>query len=365
MEVSMSFRRLAVAGLILMLASGLLFSARLGFTATADEPKTDEKKTEATKKSLPADELVDEAMRAAQKGDLKEATALLEQAVKAEPKNRNALFWLARAYQQGALELERPQSSPLLLKSAQMMRTLRDAYKNDLNEQEKFLLAVALYNEACTYAVEKKKDKAIASLTEATDSGFTRLDLLDEDEELASIRETPEFQKLKKRTEEKALIAAREHAKELLAKNEPFKFDFKLPDLNDKDVALADFKGKVTIVDVWGTWCPPCRKEIPHFVELLKKYKDKGLAIVGINYEQINDKAEAKETIKTFLKENKVPYTCVLGDDKTQEQIPNFEGFPTTLFLDRTGKVRLKVVGYHPMADLDAIVSMLLEEKAE
>jgi hypothetical protein len=66
-----------------------------------------------------------------------------------------------------------------------------------------------------------------------------------------------------------------------------------------------------------------------------------------------------------FVKENKIPYPCVIGDDKTQEQIPDFEGFPTTLFLDRAGKVRLKVVGYHSMADLDAIVSMLLDEKTE
>jgi thiol-disulfide isomerase/thioredoxin len=343
--------------LILVLASAAMMSPRVVFTAPPDDKKADEKK------AVPVGEIIDDAKRAAQKGDMKQAMELLEQAVKTEPENRTALFLLAIVRQQRASELERPKNSSLLLKSAQAMRTLRDAHKKDMTEQEKFVLNMTLYNEACTFAVEKKKDKAIATLKEAIDSGFNRLDLLDEDEELASIRDSPEFQKLKKAADEKAVVASREHAKELLAKNESFKFDFKLPDLNDKNVSLSDFKGKVTIVDVWGTWCPPCRKEIPHFIDLLKKYKDKGLEIVGINYERIDDKAEAKETIKTFLKENKVPYTCVIGDDKTQEQIPNFEGFPTTLFLDRTGKVRLKVVGYHTMVDLDAIISMLLDEK--
>jgi thioredoxin-related protein len=62
------------------------------------------------------------------------------------------------------------------------------------------------------------------------------------------------------------------------------------------------------------------------------------------------------------VKENKVPYECVLGDPKTQAKIPDFEGYPTTLFIDKAGKVRLKVVGYHPMAQLEALVKQLMSE---
>lgn len=116
------------------------------------------------------------------------------------------------------------------------------------------------------------------------------------------------------------------------------------------------------IVDFWGTWCPPCRKEIPHFVELKSKYGKDGLEIVGLNYE--GDAATAKETIKKFAAENKMNYRCAVGDEATQKKVPNLQGYPTTLFIDRTGKVRLKVVGYHPMAELEAIVSLLLAEPA-
>jgi thiol-disulfide isomerase/thioredoxin len=382
----MHFRCLATAGLILVLAScspgarelpiipigdpPMLVEANPMTTVAedkkADDAKSDDKKAadedkkaDAKKKDMPPGELIDQAQRSTQNGDMKEAIELLEKALKIEPENRTALFLLAIVCQGRAAELDRPKNSPLLIKSAEAMRKLRDAHKN-LSDQEKFVLAMTLYNEASTYAVEGKQDKALATLNEAIDAGFSNLGQLDEDEELSSLCKSPKFQSIK----EKLLARAREHVKEMLAENKSFKFDFKLPDLDDKDVSLSDFKGKVTIVGVWGTWCLPCCKEIPHFIDLYKKYQDKGLEIVGINYEHV-DKEDVKDTIKMFVKENKIPYPCVIGDDKTQEQIPDFEGFPTTLFLDRAGKIRLKVVGYHSMADLGAIVSMLLDEKTE
>ena len=142
-----------------------------------------------------------------------------------------------------------------------------------------------------------------------------------------------------------------------------FPFTFDLPDLEDKSVKLADFKGKVTIVDVWGTWCPPCREEIPHFIDLIKKYQDKGLAIVGINYERA-EKSKWKPMISSFITENHINYPCVIGDEKTQEMIPEFQGYPTTLFIDREGKVRYKLVGAAPTPVLESIVTVLLDEPA-
>ena len=66
---------------------------------------------------------------------------------------------------------------------------------------------------------------------------------------------------------------------------------------------LADTKGKVTIVDIWGTWCPPCRMEIPHFIALRDNYKDKGVEIIGINKER-EPPAKIKATIEEFAKEH-------------------------------------------------------------
>ena len=141
-----------------------------------------------------------------------------------------------------------------------------------------------------------------------------------------------------------------------------FDFSFALPDLEGNTVSLANFKGKVVIVDVWGTWCPPCRMEIPHFVELQKKYRDAGLEIVGINYERV-PADQWRDTIKKFVEENGVTYTCVIGDAATQQSIPNFNAYPTTLFVDRAGKVRQTLVGAHELSVLEGIVGPLLAER--
>lgn len=140
---------------------------------------------------------------------------------------------------------------------------------------------------------------------------------------------------------------------------QPFAFSFALPDTKGKTVSLDDFQGKVVIVDFWGTWCPPCRKEVPHFVALHQKYRGDGLEIVGINYEQ-GPQSEWIGMIEAFAKENGITYPCVIGDGATRERVPDFEGYPTTLLIDRTGAVRAKLVGYRPYEQLDALVRKLL-----
>ncbi|HEY2249988.1 MAG TPA: TlpA disulfide reductase family protein [Planctomycetaceae bacterium] len=148
----------------------------------------------------------------------------------------------------------------------------------------------------------------------------------------------------------------------LLETNAPFSFDFDVEDVVGNRISKADLAGKVLIVDLWGTWCGPCRKEVPHFVALNKKYRDRGLAIVGLNSEQIPDMAEAAEQVRKFCKSAGVNYPCAVVGEEFLAQIPDLQGFPTTLFIDRTGQVRLRVVGYHDMAFLQAAVEALLQE---
>lgn len=137
-----------------------------------------------------------------------------------------------------------------------------------------------------------------------------------------------------------------------------FPFDFALPDADGKTIALADYRGKVTLVDFWATWCPPCREEIPLFVELKQRYGKQGLEIVGIAYE--NRDGDVKQTIKNFIAEHGVNYPCVIGDVETRDQIPAFAGYPTTLFVDRQGQVRLTLTGGRELAVLESFVKELL-----
>jgi thiol-disulfide isomerase/thioredoxin len=318
-------------------------------------------KPDQTPAATPAtpDGLVTQAEAAARSGRVDQALGLLERALAAEPAHRKALFLVAEWAQKRATELERPASSPYYIKSAEALRTLRNSYK-DLSTHEYEVLAPVLYNEACTYALQNQPEKALDALAESIDAGFAEADLMAEDAELASIRSAPRFAELTRKIEKNAADHATAKAAKLVADARPFPFTFELPDVDGKKVALEDVKGKLIIVDIWGTWCPPCRKELPHFKALLAKYRDAGLAIVGINYERVAEE-DAPATIKAFLREHDVPYPCLIGNERTREQIPEFIGYPTTLFLDRSGTARVKTVGYQPLADLEAIVSLLLK----
>ncbi len=128
----------------------------------------------------------------------------------------------------------------------------------------------------------------------------------------------------------------------------PVAADFTLKDLNDKDVKLSDFKGKVIILDFWATWCPPCVREIPHFNELYKEYAEKGLVVLGVSLDR-----GGVDAVKSF-KEKRTPidYTVVMGNQETggvyQLYLPPEErgGIPFTFVIDRDGVIRQHYVGY-------------------
>jgi thiol-disulfide isomerase/thioredoxin len=346
--------------------------------ADGDENATTSDDEAAAAKDV--DQLLQEAQKLAQKQDIDGMLRVLKQAIEVDPKNRQVLTILCSVLQYQAVvvsQTDDPKKAyPKYKDGAGYARTLRDAY-DDLSPDELALVASFLYNEACAYGIDDDADKALASLLEAVDAGFADADQLAKDADLALLRDRPEFKELQDRVVQKSEERAREEAeqaraaeeqtleevKRQLAKAETFPFDFTLNDLDDEPVSLADYKGKVVIVDIWGTWCPPCRMEIPHFIELKKRYADKGFDIVGINYESSDDD-QAKEAIADFVKENGINYKCVLGDEETQRQVPEFEGFPTTLFIDRAGKVRLKLVGLHPLAALECVVKELLADEA-
>lgn len=85
--------------------------------------------------------------------------------------------------------------------------------------------------------------------------------------------------------------------------------------------------------------------------------------MIGLNYERgRNDEANLKLAVD-YAKAEGINYPCLMGDEATREQVPNFEGFPTTLFIDKAGKVRMKAVGLHEYAFLKAVVTQLLAEE--
>ena len=124
--------------------------------------------------------------------------------------------------------------------------------------------------------------------------------------------------------------------------------DFKLATIDGEEFYLSDYSGKVVMLNFWGTWCPPCRKEIPDLVNLQKKYNKDGLEIVGITL----NSGSASE-IQKFADGEDMNYTILtdFGNDETHA-VTNLYGqtlgqpissIPTTLIIDREGYI---VKGY-------------------
>jgi peroxiredoxin len=136
-----------------------------------------------------------------------------------------------------------------------------------------------------------------------------------------------------------------------------------LPDLDGGTVQLSDFKGKVVVLDFWGSWCGPCRQEMPHIQKLHDQYKDKGVAVIGINWEK-NNTAEARlKAAKSFVAQ--YGYTFPMAIDHDRQAVTDYavEGFPSVYLVDKTGMIRYRNVGFDPkIAEvLTAQIESLLE----
>ncbi len=116
--------------------------------------------------------------------------------------------------------------------------------------------------------------------------------------------------------------------------------DFSFSDLGGRTWRLADFKGKVLVLNFWATWCPPCREEIPDFIAAYKELKSEGLEIVGLSVDRMT-----AEALEEFVKDVGITYPVGLA---TQEHIKAFrpgDYIPSTLVIDPQGNIRHRHVG--------------------
>ena len=210
-------------------------------------------------------------------------------------------------------------------------------------------------------------DDAVKALDESSDAGFDPYFLITLDEKMEALRKSPQYQAALKLHDAARLAAAKERVGSRLAKPADVKFAFTLNDVDNKPVSLSDFKGKVVLVDFWGTWCGPCRQTIPGLIALYENRKAKGLEVIGIDYERdIKEPAKIRENLASFIKATKMPYRNVIGDEATIQQIPDFKGFPTTVIVDRAGQVRAMILENDTTTPelIRDIVEVLLDEPA-
>jgi peroxiredoxin len=134
--------------------------------------------------------------------------------------------------------------------------------------------------------------------------------------------------------------------------------NFSLKSADGKTYQLSQLKGKVVIVNFWATWCGPCRREIPDFIEAYKKYKSQGLEIIGVSVDE-----DGWSKVKPFVTENKINYPVVLMDKKVVSDYGNFNAIPTTFVVDKNGDIVDTHTGVMTMSQLESKIQPLLKSK--
>lgn len=133
-----------------------------------------------------------------------------------------------------------------------------------------------------------------------------------------------------------------------------------LEDLNGNDHSLAEWHGKVLLVNFWATWCPPCRAEMPLLVKLQAKYAARGLQVVGIATDE-----PSEEKVREFLRQMVVNYPILMSGnhagDITSALGGNLIGLPYSLLLDRDGKLLSLHAGQLSPAEAETLVRTALE----
>jgi thiol-disulfide isomerase/thioredoxin len=116
--------------------------------------------------------------------------------------------------------------------------------------------------------------------------------------------------------------------------------DLSFQDINRKTIRLAEFKGKVLLLNFWATWCVPCRAEIPDLIKMQRRYRVRGLRILGITYPP-----EQTSEVRSFMRELKINYQVVIGSKETKQAFTSLETLPLTVVIDREGNIREIIEG--------------------
>ena len=141
----------------------------------------------------------------------------------------------------------------------------------------------------------------------------------------------------------------------------PVNVDFAAPeltleDLSGKSVSLKDHLGSVVLVNLWATWCPPCREEMPTLQSFYEKHKADGFVLIAINQEETSD------VVMPFVKEFGLTFPVWLDIDYQAQRAFNTMNLPSSYVIDRNGRVRLMWIGGISKKNLEKYVPDLIEE---
>lgn len=129
--------------------------------------------------------------------------------------------------------------------------------------------------------------------------------------------------------------------------------DFLLATLDGTPVSLRDYSGKVLILDFWASWCAPCKREIPDFIDLQRAYGGDGLQVVGIALDD-------EEPIRDFAAKAGINYPVLIGNQHVANLYGGIIGIPTTFIIDARGTIVARYEGFRPRAVFEQHIKELL-----
>jgi thiol-disulfide isomerase/thioredoxin len=141
--------------------------------------------------------------------------------------------------------------------------------------------------------------------------------------------------------------------------------EFTLKDVEDHDVSLSQFKGKVVLVNFWATWCGPCRIEIPWLIDLQNKYAARGFTVLGVAMDEKGKSAVAPFVLTERFKVGGTPqpmnYPIVLGNDAAADKFGGLVGFPTSVLISKDGHVVKRVGGLLSYDEIEKAIQSQLK----
>jgi len=130
--------------------------------------------------------------------------------------------------------------------------------------------------------------------------------------------------------------------------------DFTLPDLKGNQVTLSSLRGNVVVINFWATWCPPCKAEIPDFIEVYDMYSSRGVEFLGIS-------AEDKNLLEGFAEDYGINYPVLIDETGSVFQAYGVSAIPQTYIVNRKGEIVFKQTGMMSKSQLSSAIDSALK----